>query len=199
MKLLLPVSIFLLTLLSAFTPGNNKPFVKDYFAVPGPLEFNKVAYQLAWSSHPNATYYKQEYLPAGEKTERYSNMLLLEVATGEFSLQQVVKAKTAELDQRKKSDPVTNYSLIQNPNTGEYMLDFVLSQGEGANSIVEWNVYRYAKLKDKSGKQGVQLMAYSRRAYGTAGTAFLQQLKTTRPTDIKTMAVYKMPELKLAD
>jgi hypothetical protein len=199
MKLLLPVCIFVLTLLSAFAPRNNKSVVKDYFAVPGPLEFNRVNYLLSWSSHPNATYYKQEYLPAGEKADKYSRMLLLEVVTGDFSLQQLVKAKTAELEQRKQTDPVANYSLIQNPNTGEYLLDFVLSQGEGANSMVEWNVYRYIKLKDKAGKKGVQLIAYSRRAYGDAGKAFLQQLKAARPLDIKVMAAYNVPELKLAE
>lgn len=183
-----------LTLLTAFTPGDS-PKVKDYFSVPGPLEFNKQSYRLSWSTHPNATYYKQEYLTTGQTSDKFTSMILLEVATGDFALADLVKSKTAELDQRKKTDLTTNYAVIQNPTTGEYLLDFVISQGTGAASIVEWNVYRYVKLKGST--KGVQLMGYSKRAYGDAGTAFLKQLKTARTADINTMATYKVPEVKL--
>jgi len=186
-------------MLGSFTPRANCQTVKDYLTAPGPLAFNNASYKLVWSAHPNATYYKQEYLPAGETVQKYTKMLLLEVATGNFTLQQLVQAKTAELDQRKASDPVTNYAVIRNPTTGEYVLDFVISQGAGDDNIVEWNVYRYAFLKDKSGKKGVQLLAYSRRAYGTATTAFLKQLKTERTADINAMAAYKVPELNLSN
>ncbi len=152
MKLLTLFSVLSITLLTAFTPGDS-PRVKDYFNVPGPLQFNKEAYRLSWSTHPNATYYKQEYLPAGQTSEKYTAMILLEVATGDFALADLVKSKTAELDQRKKTDLTTNYAVIQNPTTGEYLLDFVISQGTGAASIVEWNVYRYVKLKAKQAQK----------------------------------------------
>lgn len=196
MKALTLFSVLSITLLTAFTPGDS-PRVKDYFSVPGPLQFNKETYRLSWSAHPSATYYKQEYLPAGQTSDKFTTMLLLEVATGDFTLADLVKAKTAELDQRKKTDQTTNYAVIQNPTTGEYLLDFVISQGTGATSIVEWNVYRYSKLKDKAGAKGVQLMGYSKRAYGDTGTAFLKQLKTARTADINTMSTYKVPEVKL--
>lgn len=199
MKRYTPFYLLTIILLSAFAPGQNKPVVKDYFAVPGPLEFNKVAYKLSWSAHPNATYYKHEYLPAGENAQKFTKMMMIEVVTGDYTLADLVKAKTGELDQRKKTDPVCNYSVIQNPTTGEYMLDFVIGQGTGANAIVEWNAYRYVKLKDKAGKKGVQLFAYARRAYGAAATEFLKQLKTTRPTDITAMANYKIPELNITN
>ncbi len=196
MKALTLFSALSVTLLTAFTAGDN-PRVKDYFGVPGPLEFNKATYRLSWSTHPSATYYQQEYLPTGQTSDKYTTMILLEVATGDFTLAELVKSKTAELDQRKKTDLTTNYAVIQNPNTGEYLLDFVISQGTGAASIVEWNVYRYVKLKDKAGGKGVQLIGYSKRAYGDAGTAFLKQLKTARTADINSMATYKVPEVKL--
>jgi len=194
MKALILFSAMALTLLTAFTPGDS-PKVKDYFSVPGPLEFNKQSYRLSWSTHPNATYYKQEYLTTGQTSDKFTSMILLEVATGDFALADLVKSKTAELDQRKKTDLTTNYAVIQNPTTGEYLLDFVISQGTGAASIVEWNVYRYVKVKGST--KGVQLMGYSKRAYGDAGTAFLKQLKTARTADINTMATYKVPEVKL--
>ena len=199
MKLFTPFCLLPIILLSAFAPGVNNPTVKDYFEVPGPLTFNKTAYKLSWSAHPNATYYKQEYLPAVENAEHFTKMIMLEVVTGNYSLEELVKTKTAELDQRKKTDAVANYSVIRNPTTGEYLIDFVISQGTGANAIVEWNVYRYVKLKEKTGKKGVQLFALSKRAYGTATTAFLKQLTTDRSADINAMVAYKVPELKLAN
>lgn len=186
----------LITCLAAFTTGDNPP-VKDYFKVPGPLAFNKETYRLAWSAHPSATYYKQEYLPAGQTNAKYKSMILLEVATGNFSLADVVKAKTNELDQRKKTDPLTNYAAIRNPTTGDHLIDFVVSQGTGAASIVEYNVYRYISLKAAKGTEGVLLVGYSKRAYGAAGTAFLQQIKTDRPGYITAMANYSVPAVKL--
>jgi len=199
MKLLIPLCLLSITLLCAFSPGANNLTVKDYFEVPGPLEFNKASYKLSWSAHPNANYYKQEYLPGTESAQHFNQMIMLEVVTGDYTLQDLVKNKTAELDTRKQTDPVTNYAVIQNPGTGEYLLDFVISQGTGANSIVEWNVYRYVKLKDKSGKKGVQLFAFCRRSYGAGTTEFLKQLKTARSADVNRMATYKVPELKLVN
>ncbi len=165
--------------------------------MPGPLAFNNEAFRLSWSAHPSATYYKQEYLPAGQTTNKYNSMVMLEVATGNFVLADVVKQKTNELDNRKRTDPTTNYAVIKNPTTGDHLIDFVVSQGTGAASIVEYNVYRYITLKETSGAKGVLLVGFSKRAYGNAGTAFLEQIKKDRPGYITAMANYKVPEVKL--
>jgi hypothetical protein len=172
--------------------------VKDYFAIPGPVTFNKTNYYLSWSSHPNDNYYKQEYLPSGEKAETFSNMIMIEALVGDMSLQDAVQTKIAEIEQRKKTDPVANYQIIKNPSTGEYLLDFVYSQSTGnKTSVVEWNAYRYVSLKDKSVSNGVLLFAYSKRGYGDAVTNFLKTLKTGRQADINMIAAYKIPGVKL--
>ena len=44
---------------------SGRTAIKDYLHVPGPVVFDKSSYSLAWSSHPSAIYYKQEYVPAG--------------------------------------------------------------------------------------------------------------------------------------
>lgn len=194
MKLL--ILLGMMTFFTAFTPGEI-PQVKDYLHVSGPLEFNKEAFRLTWSSHPSATYYKQEYLPAGQTSNKYNSMLLLEVATGNFVLVDLVKSKTNELDNRKRTDPTTNYAVIQNPTTGDQLIDFVVSQGSGTSSVVEYNVYRYVTLKEPAGAKGVLLIGFSKRAYGDAGTAFLQQIKKDRPQYITAMANYKVPAVKL--
>ncbi len=121
--------------------------------------------------------------------EKFTKMILIEAVTGDFNLQDIVKAKTMELDKRKPVDDVTNYRVIENKVSGEYLLDFVMSEG----SIVEWNAYRYRKLNEKAGKKGIMIFAYSRRAYGSATTKFLEGLKQERPADINALAAYKIP------
>ena len=182
---------------AAFTTIGNQQ-VKDYLHVPGPVEFNKTKYNLVWSSHPSATYYKQEYIPTGQAVEKFTKMVMIEAVTGEFNLQDVVKAKTMELDKRKPVDDITNYRVIENKASGEYLLDFVISApGDNNNNIVEWNAYRYRKLNDKSGKKGIMLFAYSRRAYGSATTKFLEGLKQERLADINALAAYAIPQVTL--
>jgi hypothetical protein len=198
MKLSYFLPAFILLFMSSFVPVGYQQKVKDYLHIPGPVEFNKTKYNLSWSSHPSATYYKQEYIPSGQSVEKFTNMIMIEAVTGEFSLQDVVKSKTTELDNRKLADKVTNYRVIENKATGEYLLDFVISApGDNNNSIVEWNAYRYRKLSDKSGKNGIMLFAYSRRAYGSATTKFLEGLKNERSADINALAAYTIPQVAL--
>ncbi|MEO5684904.1 MAG: hypothetical protein ABIQ88_19835 [Chitinophagaceae bacterium] len=179
--------------LASFTPRGNQQKVKEYFSIPGPVEYNKTMYQLSWSAHPAANYYKQEYIPAGEKSESFNQMIMVELVLGDIAAKDAVKAKIAELEQRKKTDPLANYQVIENKATGEYLLDFIMSQGP----VAEWNMYRYMKLKDASGKKGIQLFAYSKRAYGAATNNFLKTLKTTRTPQINAFAAYAIPAIKL--
>ena len=167
----------------------------DYFTIPG-IQYNNTHYQLSWSAHPTGNYYKQEYLPAGEKSDSYHHMIMIEAVTGDIPVKNAISSKIQELEDRKKTDALVNYQVIENKASGEYMLDFILSQSSGKDiAVVEWNVYRYAPLKDPAGKTGVQLFAYSKRAYGAASTPFLKALKTERPKEIASFAGYKIPAL----
>lgn len=165
--------------------------VKEYLSVPGPVNFNNTLFSLAWSSNPGTGYYKQEYLPAKEKSETYTKMFIIEALAGDLTPKEAAQSKISELEMRKKTDPVTNYQYITNPKTGEYILDFVISSGD----IVEWNVYRYTQLTSPS--KALVLFAYSRRAYGAASTAFLKDLKVKRQADINSMAMFKVPAVKI--
>ena len=181
----------------SFTISSDQQKVKEYLSVPGPLQFNGMAFQLNWSSHPNNNYYKQEYLPPNEKTETFTKMLMIEALVGNADIPTIVKQKMAELDSRKQTDAVTNYSVINNPSNGEYLLDFVISQESGKQTIVEWNAYRYVKLDPQDATKGLLLFAYCRRSYGAATTNFLKALKTDRTADVKKLATYKVPAVKI--
>lgn len=48
----------------------------DYLSVGSLLKFENENYNLTWSSHPNETYYKQEYLKTTDnKLESYEKMI----------------------------------------------------------------------------------------------------------------------------
>jgi hypothetical protein len=198
MKLLSYVSVLAVIIMCSFSVKQNTKKVKDYLSVPGPVSFDNSTYNLSWSSHPSANYYKQEYLRSNEKAETFTRMLIIEALNTDMALKDVVKAKTNELQQRKGSDAVTNYQVIENKSKSEYLLDFVISESAGNKmSVVEWNAYRYVNLN--AGGKGVLLFAYSRRAYGDNVSTFLTSLKTERVKDVKYLAAYKIPGVKISE
>jgi len=194
MKIIYGGCLLMATLFFSFAAKSYSQTVKDYLSVPGPLSYNNTSYRLSWSSHPAANYFKQEYLPAGQQSATYTNMLIIEAVTGAIALKDAVSAKINEITERKKTDALANYQVIENKATGEYLLDFIMSQSSGNTvSVVEWNAYRYSTFKDKAGKTGIRLFAISKRGYGDATTTFLKTLKTARQKDIAVLAAYKIP------
>ncbi len=56
---------------------------KDYLHIPGPIAFENHAYNLSWSAHPAANFYKQEYIANGDQADKFKSMVLIDVVTGE--------------------------------------------------------------------------------------------------------------------
>jgi hypothetical protein len=190
--LLLLVSI----LATGFSP--KKEPVKDYLNIPGPISFNSTDFKLAWSSNPTATYFKQEYVPAGEVVERYNQMIMVEAVYGNLTVQDAVRAQVNVIQQRKKTDKVAQYQVIENPDTGEIILDFLMSAGtKKALNIVEWNAYRYQAFEDEKGRKGILLFAISRRGHDDNITAFLKNLKDERIPMINLLGQYELPAVKV--
>lgn len=176
----------------------NKP-VAEYLKVPGPIVFENTAFNLNWSSHPSANFYKQEYIAKGDDANQYKTMVLIDVVTGEVNIKNIVTAKVSELKKMKQSNPVINYEIINNAVTGEYILDFLLTANapDGSISIAERNVYRYRLFTDKAGHKGVVLFGISTRAYGAAVKSFFTALKTTRKDLVSKVAKFKTPEISI--
>lgn len=174
----------------------------DYLNVPGPVMFQNKAFNLSWTSHPAANFYKQEYIVKGDQADKYKMMVLLDVVTDEKNIKTVVSAKVAELKKMKESNPVVNYEIIENPTTGEYVLDFLLSANAADGKtigIIERNVYRYKTFTDQSGHQGIILFGISVREYGAGVTAFLTRLKATRQELVKQVATFKIPAVNITN
>lgn len=171
--------------------------VTDYLGVPGPLTFDGTDYLLSWSSQPNAQYTKQEYVPAGQTVESYDSMIMVEFLASEMTPLQMVSAQVNMLNERKASDPLVNMDLMQNEQTGEVLLDFIVSaKDENGEYIVEWNGYRYASAQNAEGEAGGMLFAISHRAYGNeASQTFMSTLRDFKGTQIQELSKVSLPAL----
>lgn len=168
---------------------------EEAIGVPGPIVFEGTSFDLAWTSHPMDTYYKQEYVPAGQMVESYAEMFMVDVLTQSPTPHETVAAFAAELDKRKETDPLVNYAILENPDTGEVIFDFLLSDTSSGSIIVEWNAYRYTPLGD-----GLSLFAISRRGYDEDGAkSFLAQLPEWRAASINALAALELPEISIQD
>lgn len=172
-------------------PAHADP-AKDMLGVPGPVSFQDTKFDLAWTSHPTADYFKQEYVPAGQTPEHFDEMFIIE-SSGAGTPINAAGAKVNELKKRAATDAYVNYAVIGNKATGEIILDFILSDESTGTLIVEWNAYRYAPLT-KDG--GVALYAISHRSYGDDVEKFLKDLKESRPRALNALAAFDTPPLK---
>ncbi|HEX2683349.1 MAG TPA: hypothetical protein VHL77_05435 [Ferruginibacter sp.] len=183
--------------MSAFSFSPRVNSVTDYLGVPGPIVLNKVSYNLAWSAHPSAPYYKQEYIRASDKLEKFGKMIIVEVLTGTAKPIDMAQAKVGELKEMKKNNPIVNYESFQ--KNGEVLLDFLVSQNlpNGQIKILERNVYRYKAFSGKNGQKGVILFGASERSYDKAADDYLLNLKKNKSILLNAVAAFNIPEISL--
>jgi hypothetical protein len=179
---------------NAMQPTNA---VTDFLHVPGPITLSQKEHLLAWSSHPSDNYYKHEYLPKGENPERYDQMIMLEVALGDIIPLDIANAKANEIEGRKGTDALAEFTLAENKGTGELLLDFMMSEGTGDAAIVEWNCYRYKSYVGPSGQKGIMLFALSKRGYGAGGKTFAADCNSNREQYMNEFQSVAFPEIKI--
>ena len=184
-------------LLTTFSFGQTTKVI-EYLGVAGPISFDKISYNLTWTSHPADNYYKQEYLAKGDTIEKFKKLIMLEVITGKTKLKDIVATKVAELKKMKVSNPVINYETFE--KDGEVMLDFIISENTPDGklvSILERNVYRYKSVVDKSGQKGVLLFGVSDRHYGNDIDDFFATFKSKRFDLINLVGAFDIPEISI--
>ncbi|MGX5852269.1 hypothetical protein ACWKW6_01440 [Dyadobacter jiangsuensis] len=201
MKMIIqPITLVIVSLLLASVQSfgqNSKPAV-NYMGIPGLIVFQKKSYRLIWSSHPDASLYKQEYLAASDNFPNYKSMITIDFVVATVSVDDAVRTKLRELDQLKRTLDV-NYEVIGNAATGEKIIDCLLGQAaaDDAKSIYEHDVYRFKAIAAKSGQKGILLYALSNRAYGKDIQPFLTRLKTERKALIAEVAKVPVPEITI--
>ena len=194
---ILPSLIALWVITTGLTCQKNSG-VKNLYNISETLTFDNVQYKLVASYHPNDIYYKQEYIPAGESAGRFNKMILIDFAITDASAREMLDIKAKEMQDRKKSDPVVNYEVMENNAQQEYILDFILSDGKGEKvNVVERNVYHYKNYLDRSGHKGVLLFGISQRGYDNGIPSFFTNLKKTRMDDINKVGLYPIPDIDI--
>ncbi|QMW07028.1 hypothetical protein H3H32_20340 [Spirosoma foliorum] len=171
----------------------------NYLSISDPINVQKKAYQLTWSSHPDASLYKQEYLAVGDRFPKYKSMVMIDFVLTAATVDQAVSAKIHELETLKTTNPTVNFTILSNKATCEKMIDCLIGQTapDDRNSVVERTVFRFKSVKAKTGQQGMLLFAVSTRAYGKDVDPFLIQLKTDKPILVKAVAQFSLPEIRL--
>ena len=188
--------LFLLTPMF-YLKAQNKNKAEEYLVIPGPINIEKKAYNLVWSSHPNDVYFKQEYIESKENINKYNSMILIDFIKGNFNLKEVIDHKITELDEMKKINPIVNYQVLE--NNGEYILDFLISENSKDGKeilIAERNIYRY-KLITNSTNNGLLLFAMSQRGYKENMDQFFKNLKANPTQLIEAVGNYKLPDIKI--
>lgn len=193
-SLLTAAALFTMTISNGQT--NKSPV--DYLNVQGPILFNKESFNLTWTSHPSASYYKQEYVTAKEKVETFTKMISVELLISSSTAADLAKAKMNELQQLKATNPIINYDVFQ--KNGEILLDFLISENSADGkkvNIIERNVYRYKDFSGKDGQKGVMLFAASERAYGNNVDTFLLKLKQNKSVLLNAVAGFTLPAVSV--
>jgi len=195
------ILIIISSMLSSISDGQTNTLVKDYLTVPGPIVFDTESYNLSWSSHPSANFYKQEYIIAGDNPEKYNTMILLDVLTGNKTISEIVAAKIVELKAAKQSNPFVSYETFGNTKAGEYMLDFIMTANDasGKITIAERNVYRYTSFTTAAGQKGILLFGVSMRSYGNDARQFIAKPKTAKLDAQNKVKQFKIPVIKILE
>jgi hypothetical protein len=191
---LVAIATFLSILTSHFNNGD------EYLGIKGPLKYNKTDFKLSYSNKPNDKYYIQEYLPDGEQLGTFNQLLTIHLFITDIDLKQAAEQKINELTNRKKTDNVCNFRLIKSPDGKEFIVDFLIGETEGKEQkIVEFNLYRYKKVKVGSNKkQAIMVYAYSKRAYTRDIPSFLEALKDEKTDYLNEMINTSLPQITIS-
>ncbi len=186
------IAVFFLALSQVATASEQPADKTERLGVPGPVAFEGQNYALARTAHPSADYFQQEYLPPGQQLDGYTHMFMIEALTTKATPKDAAASQVAMLDQRKAKDPLVNHEVTVDEQTGDVMLDFLVSGTLNGQLVVEWNAYRFASLKGD--KPGIVLQGVSRRAYGEADAKnFVTALKDWRKNTISALSQLATP------
>jgi len=126
----------------------------------------------------NQTETLAEYIPAGQTLERWTQL----AAIRHFRVRLDPAAAVGALARRlKETNPLAPSKILENPQTGEVMIDFVTWPESG--EFVEFNIFKYHKAPDGT----LVAEQYALRAYEDSED-FLRKLRPVRERLVELMA-----------
>lgn len=177
--------------------SNKVAPVENYLNTPELIKLNGTDFKLSWSSNPTENYYKQEYIPSDNVVEKYKEMIAVELVVRDVTAKDAVDRKIQEIEARKATDRVSNYAVREDKETKEFILDFMMSEGAGESTILEWNVYRYKNYEDAAGNKGISLFSLSKRGHGIEVAQFGPDIRDNRPRYISEFLALPRPSINL--
>lgn len=192
------MKLLLLSFIALILPSHAPEKPVERLGIAGPLRFQQTAFNLAFSSHPTASFYLQEYLPKGETMDHFTRLLTVRVTNQNTDVKQLVNEKITELEARKKTDVMCNYQVMANDKSQEVIVDFIVSDKiNDPQAIVEFSIYRYRQIALGATRRAVLIYAYSQRSYGSAVNAYLKALPQTRRAALDALAKTPLPVVKI--
>jgi len=141
------------------------------------VSFDGKTLVLAWQGGQNGETIK-EFIPEGQKLESWTVLASIREYPQLNDPRTVVGNLVRNLRQR---NPQSRVGLIENPTTGEVIVDFLMWPEDA--SFVEFNIFRYHNKTTG----GIVAEQYALRAYGDANE-FFSTLKADRERLINLMA-----------
>jgi hypothetical protein len=129
------------------------------------------------SQHENPGESVKEYIPAGEELRSWTKLASIR----EYPELNDPKAVVANLIKAlKQQNPKSQHAVIENPKTGEVVVDFVTWPAD--ESFVEFNVFKYGRREGG----GLVAQQYALRDYKDP-RGFMRGLKPVRARLVKLM------------
>jgi hypothetical protein len=141
------------------------------------VQFDGETLTLAYEGEQSGDTIK-EFLPAGQKLDSWTKLAAIREYAG---LDDPLALAAQTVKQLKKDYPLSPSSIIQNPKTGEVIVDFVVWPEDA--SFVEFNIFKYQKRPDG----GLITQQYALRAYRDQ-EGFLKGLRPVRERLVELMA-----------
>lgn|GEM_PF-582287 len=164
----------------------------DFLGI-SPITLDGKVYELKWSANAqHGIKIIEEYLLPNESVTRYSTKLIVEFIRSGKTMEDIVEAKLADLDNEKQEGRVLNFNKLESADPNEMVIEFLVGNvRDKVTYSIEWNVYRY-----KSNAGGVVSFAMSKRAYEEKNVnPFMQEVRENRLNWINSIINYKLPEI----
>lgn len=155
------------------------------------IEFQGQSLRLAYvaeSPDPNDGRAINEYVPAGESLENWTQLIGIYHYPHQHDIKSVAGQMVKAL---KASNPLARFQIHESEDGKRVMLDFIT--WDTKKGITEFNIFIYQKHPQGTGLVAQQ---YALRAYGQAeGLKFMEGLRETRTKSLEAVSNFTFPDL----
>lgn len=186
--------IFLFIIFISFSKAQNT--YADLLSIPGPVEFDGTEYFLSWSKPISKTLVRQQYLPAEESLENFTEMLDFSFFNKEIEIEMAVRQRVEGIQYRAKSDKYAKVNVAESPDGKEFIVDYFTSENpEQGDSFIEYNIYRFKSPQIGTDKNFL-ILAHTKRVYGDLRSA-AKSLAKERDHLLTAMIEFPIPDIKM--